>query len=254
VNENKTSIVTIDGEILQINLIDAIDVLDEPLVLNGKSILNLRAIGEFDDLKEINLISDKGDYISLRMKYSNDNFEPYFFLNKNSGKSKLITKSNEDLSYKIEAKRINSMLKRMFTKTKYAINGFKIELVSAYAKDDKLYLRFEFENNTPYPFKSDLVLFKIIQNNSFNKRSSPEEIITPIYEYSEDEINIKPGSNLFKTYVFNAFKIIDERIFKISVLEKNSSLEYYLPIMSKLINEPNSLFYNENNVKNDNVF
>ena len=269
VNKTKVSIVTMEGEILQMNLADQVELVDEPLYLNGKSIINFKASEIFSKIAEVNIISSTGKYFSVKLKYSTEDFSPYFFLggkrtgqqtnsmentstfSNNENAEDNIEQINTDTSYKDDARRINSMRDKMYSKTKYVINGFKIEFVSAYARQDKLFLRFEFENNTPYPFDSDEILFKITQQNSFNKKSSPEEIVNPIYQFEENFINIKPNQKIYKTFVFNAFKISNDRIFKISVLEKNSAIEYYLPIIAKLVNQPKALSFNDKNNSNE---
>lgn len=264
VNQSKVSILTMDGEILQMNLADEISLIDEPLFLNGKSIINFKAEEAFKKFPEVNIISSNGNYYSVKFKYTNEDFSPYFFLGRkikqqksnnfniveNDSVDDIQEIKDVDFSYKDDARRINSMREKMYSKTKYTINGFEIELVSAYARKDKLFLRFEFENNTPYPFYSDEIIFKITQQNSFNKQSSPEEMILPIYHYDENFISINPSQKIYKTFVFDAFKINHDRFFKISVLEKNSATEYYLPIIAKLINQPKPLSFNDKNSKN----
>lgn len=272
VNKTKVSIVTMEGEISQMNLADEVELVDEPLFLNGKSIINFKASDNFSKIAEVNIISSSGKYYSLKFKYSNEDFSSYFFLGGKKREQAIVNNNsqldsnnsysestddepveilNTDTSYKDDARRINSMRDKMYSKTKYVVNGFKIELISAYARQDKLFLRFEFENNTPYPFDSDEILFKITQQNSFNKKSSPEEIVNPIYQFEDDFIKIKPNQKIYKTFVFNAFKINNDRIFKISVLEKNSAIEYYLPIIAKLVNQPKALSFIDNNNKNE---
>ena len=65
VNQSKVSILTMDGEILQMNLADEISLIDEPLFLNGKSIINFKAEEAFKNFPEVNIISSNGNYYSV---------------------------------------------------------------------------------------------------------------------------------------------------------------------------------------------
>lgn len=268
VTKGKVTTISVKGEVLQFNnLPDEIEIDSEQLELNGSTLINLKTNKEFKGEQEATLITNQNKFYSVLISYAQKLDKPYYFFEENqvsvnqgntTGKdvenkvndnSQVNNESkNEENIYLDDAKRINSMLDKSYTKTKRRTNNIMINLYDVFTRNGKLFLRFNIDNQSPYDFNVSAPSFKVTEAGEFTKKSSPEEIKNYIYVYDDNQNIVEAKKKLNKTFVFDAFTIERGRVLKISFLdEETSTEEYYLLINDAIVNNPKIFSFKEKN-------
>lgn len=266
---NKIISVSVDGEIVKINnLPKEIEIIEEPLELNGKTLIDIKISEKWEGNKKFTLINSLDEFYNIEVSV-NENLENTLFfitsnpinneidlsknniINKENNSKKITVNEDEVKIYKDDAKRINSILERTFSATKRRTNGIFLELFNVYARNNKLFIRLRIENQSAYDLDLNNPIFSIVEEESYTKKTTDEENINSIYNYNQDEKIVGVGKKIFKTFVFESFKIGKNNFFKISFSEESKKENIELYISNKIINNPTSLTYKNEKKENN---